>query len=195
MSKRRPSQRPSRPAPAPRAAAVSGSAASASTPPPPAAASETRLALQQLGVATAVVLGMVASTYLVPPLARFRPWVPGERVPLTEVVNISERRSFSIIQRKDGVATVAVTADIDSEVTKSQDVLDRLEAGGVDVAVISQGNDDSGLGASPETDPHTAANIRCCCSFASVIKDLRNRDGERDADDFHAISDAMEDSP
>ncbi|MCB1528559.1 MAG: efflux RND transporter permease subunit [Hyphomicrobiaceae bacterium] len=50
----------------------------------------------------------------------------GERVPLTEVVNISERRSFSIIQRKDGVATVAVTADIDSEVTKSQDVLDRL---------------------------------------------------------------------
>ncbi|MCB9627826.1 MAG: hypothetical protein H6725_10680 [Sandaracinaceae bacterium] len=88
MSKRRPSQRPSRPAPAPRAAAVSGSAASASTPPPPAAASETRLALQQLGVATAVVLGMVASTYLVPPLARFRPWVPGERVPLT---HMSER--------------------------------------------------------------------------------------------------------
>lgn len=50
----------------------------------------------------------------------------GERVPLTEVVHITERRSFSIIQRKDGVRTVAVTADIDSEVTKSQEVLDRL---------------------------------------------------------------------
>ncbi|MCB1503536.1 MAG: efflux RND transporter permease subunit [Hyphomicrobiaceae bacterium] len=50
----------------------------------------------------------------------------GERVPLTEVVSVSERRSFSIIQRKDGVRTVAVTADIDSEITKSQEVLDRL---------------------------------------------------------------------
>lgn len=50
----------------------------------------------------------------------------GDRVPLTEVVTIAERRSFSIIQRKDGVRTVGVTADVDSEVTKSQDVLDRL---------------------------------------------------------------------
>lgn len=50
----------------------------------------------------------------------------GDRVPLTEAVNITERRSFSIIQRKDGVRTVAVTADIDSEITKSQEVLDRL---------------------------------------------------------------------
>ncbi len=50
----------------------------------------------------------------------------GERVPLTEAVTITERRSFSIIQRKDGVRTVAVTADIDSEITKSQEVLDRL---------------------------------------------------------------------
>ena len=50
----------------------------------------------------------------------------GERVPLSEIVTISERRSFSIIQRKDGVRTVGVTADVDAEVTKSQDVLDRL---------------------------------------------------------------------
>lgn len=50
----------------------------------------------------------------------------GERVPLTEVVTVTERRSFSIIQRKDGIRTVTVTADIDSEVTKSQEVLDRL---------------------------------------------------------------------
>jgi multidrug efflux pump subunit AcrB len=50
----------------------------------------------------------------------------GDRVPLTEVVSITERRSFSIIRRKDGVRTVAVTGDVDSEVTKSQEVLDRL---------------------------------------------------------------------
>ena len=50
----------------------------------------------------------------------------GERVPLIEVVAIEERRTFSIVQRKDGIRTVAVTADIDSDVTKSQDVLARL---------------------------------------------------------------------
>lgn len=52
----------------------------------------------------------------------------GERVPLTEVVSVTERRSFSIIQRKDGIRTVTVTADVDSEVIKSQDVLDRIAA-------------------------------------------------------------------
>ncbi|MBL8566006.1 MAG: efflux RND transporter permease subunit [Hyphomicrobiaceae bacterium] len=51
----------------------------------------------------------------------------GDRVPLTEIVDIEERRSYSVIQRKDGVRTVAVTADVDSEVTKSQDVIDRLK--------------------------------------------------------------------
>lgn len=50
----------------------------------------------------------------------------GDRVPLTEVVDIQERQSYSVVQRKDGVRTVAVTADVDSEVTKSQDVIDRL---------------------------------------------------------------------
>lgn len=60
-------------------------------------------------------------------LERFYLTTPrGERVPLTEAVTITERRIFSIIQRKDGVRTVAVTADIDSEVTKSQQVLARL---------------------------------------------------------------------
>jgi len=52
----------------------------------------------------------------------------GERVPLTEAVSIEERRTFAIVQRKDGVRTVSVTGDIDSEVTKSQDVLSRLAA-------------------------------------------------------------------
>lgn len=50
----------------------------------------------------------------------------GDRVPLTEVVTIAERRTFSIVQRRDGVRTVAVTADVDSEITTSQVVLARL---------------------------------------------------------------------
>ena len=50
----------------------------------------------------------------------------GKRVPLSEVVTIKERRSFSLVQRRDGVRTVSVTADIDSDVTTTAEVLARL---------------------------------------------------------------------
>ncbi|MGH1419237.1 MAG: efflux RND transporter permease subunit [Hyphomicrobiaceae bacterium] len=50
----------------------------------------------------------------------------GDRVPLSEVVTLKERRSFSIVQRRDGVRAVSVTGNIDTEVTKSEQVLERL---------------------------------------------------------------------
>lgn len=51
----------------------------------------------------------------------------GTRVPLKEIVTISERRTFAIIQRKDGVTTVAVTGDIDPDVNTVQDALSQVE--------------------------------------------------------------------
>ena len=53
----------------------------------------------------------------------------GRRVPLTEVVTVREKAGFSIIQRRDGVRTVAVTADVDPKVTDVVDVTERLQAG------------------------------------------------------------------
>lgn len=53
----------------------------------------------------------------------------GVRVPLTEVVSLSEKAGFSIIQRKDGLRTVAVTGNIDGDVTSLPDVLEGLKAG------------------------------------------------------------------
>ncbi len=52
----------------------------------------------------------------------------GDRVPMSEVVTLKERRSFSIVQRRDGVRAVSVTANVDTEVTKSEAVLARLRA-------------------------------------------------------------------
>jgi len=52
----------------------------------------------------------------------------GVRVPLTEIVDISERRTFAIVQRKDGIRTLAVTGDIDPDVTSTQEVVARLDA-------------------------------------------------------------------
>lgn len=52
----------------------------------------------------------------------------GVRVPLTEVVTLSEKAGFSIIQRKDGLRTVSITGNIDAEVTSLDDVLAGLKA-------------------------------------------------------------------
>ncbi|MEO0797958.1 MAG: efflux RND transporter permease subunit [Pseudomonadota bacterium] len=51
-----------------------------------------------------------------------------ERVPLTEIVTIRESQNFSLIQRRDGVRTVAVTADLDTEVMTTGAAIERLEA-------------------------------------------------------------------
>ncbi|MFQ5626235.1 MAG: efflux RND transporter permease subunit, partial [Methyloligellaceae bacterium] len=47
--------------------------------------------------------------------------------PLSEVVTFREKAGFSIIQRVDGLRTVAVTGDIDATVTTVADVLGKLE--------------------------------------------------------------------
>ena len=52
----------------------------------------------------------------------------GEWVPVDEVVDITEKAGFSIIQRKDGVRTVAVTADLDLEIASTPETIERLEA-------------------------------------------------------------------
>ncbi len=53
----------------------------------------------------------------------------GTRVPLTEIVSITERQNFSIVQRIEGARTVAVTADLDTEIATTEEVVARLEAG------------------------------------------------------------------
>ena len=51
----------------------------------------------------------------------------GDRVPLSEVVTFREKAGFSVIQRVDGLRTVAVTGNIDANVTTVPDVLGKLE--------------------------------------------------------------------
>lgn len=50
----------------------------------------------------------------------------GARVPLNEIVSIRETQGFSVIQRRDGVRTVSVTADIDQDVTNTPKVVAQL---------------------------------------------------------------------
>ena len=50
----------------------------------------------------------------------------GVFVPLTEVVSLEERNTFSVILRRDGVTTIAVLADVDTAVTTPQAVTERI---------------------------------------------------------------------
>ncbi len=51
----------------------------------------------------------------------------GQWIPVDEAVKLSERTGFSLIQRKDGVRTVSVTADLDTDVTSTPEIIERLE--------------------------------------------------------------------
>lgn len=51
----------------------------------------------------------------------------GPFVPLSEVVALSERSTFSTILRRDGATSIAVTADVDDTVTTPQAVADELQ--------------------------------------------------------------------
>ncbi|MXN65971.1 MMPL family transporter [Stappia sp. GBMRC 2046] len=53
----------------------------------------------------------------------------GEFVPLSEVVRLSDRQGFSVIQRRDGKTTVSVTADVDREVTSNIEIVRDLSSG------------------------------------------------------------------
>ena len=48
-------------------------------------------------------------------------------MPLTEVVSISDRQGFSSIQRFDGKTTIAVTADVDSQVVTATELVAELD--------------------------------------------------------------------
>ncbi len=53
----------------------------------------------------------------------------GEFVPLTDVVSLTERQGFSAIQRLDGKTIVSITADLDTDVTTTEDAIALLNDG------------------------------------------------------------------
>ncbi|WP_420394379.1 efflux RND transporter permease subunit [Acuticoccus sp.] len=52
----------------------------------------------------------------------------GKFVPASEVVEVEERNTFSLILRRDGVVTVAVTADVDPDIITPQALTERVAA-------------------------------------------------------------------
>ncbi len=80
---------------------------------------EEEITVRVLRAQDTVGVGALRNSYLQTP--------EGVRVPLLEVVAIVERKNFSIIRRRDGLRTVSVTADLDTEIATTEDVVARLE--------------------------------------------------------------------
>ena len=51
----------------------------------------------------------------------------GGRVALTDVVDVTERQTFALIQRREGKTTVSITADVDDKIASTTQVVNRLE--------------------------------------------------------------------
>ncbi|GGE92945.1 efflux RND transporter permease subunit [Stappia taiwanensis] len=65
----------------------------------------------------------------------------GEYVPLLEVVTLSERQGFSVIQRRDGRITVSVSAEVDPEVSSSIKIIEDLSDGKIQAIADRHGVD------------------------------------------------------
>ena len=63
----------------------------------------------------------------------------GEFAALSEIVEIDERQGFAAIERIDGRAAVSVTADLDTDVTTTEEAVAQLEAAGLPGIVASAG--------------------------------------------------------
>lgn len=52
----------------------------------------------------------------------------GDRVPLREVVSVTERQNFALVIRRDGIRTVSVTANLNTDVMTTEVAVAKLEA-------------------------------------------------------------------
>jgi multidrug efflux pump subunit AcrB len=94
----------------------------------------------------------------------------GAFVPLSEVVDMTERQGFSAIQRRDGRSTISVTGDIDTAVTTTGGVVEQLTAGGgLDLVAANHGVTYS-FGGRSEEQENAFADLRLGVAVAlSVI--------------------------
>lgn len=70
----------------------------------------------------------------------------GNDVPLMEIVALDERQGFSAIQRSNGRTTISVTADINTEVTTTDEVVEFLVESGEMDALAAKYNLEYGFG-------------------------------------------------
>lgn len=74
----------------------------------------------------------------------------GAFVPLTEIVNLEDQQGFSAIQRRDGMTSVSVTADVDFEITSNSEIEAVLQADELQIIAAQHGVDFSFSGRSEE---------------------------------------------
>jgi multidrug efflux pump subunit AcrB len=92
----------------------------------------------------------------------------GRNVNLSEVVSFVEQQAFSVIQRFDGKLAVSVVANVDSDVTTADEVLEALRAGPLPALEAKYGITSTFEGRA-ETQRRTFADLRIGALLALVL--------------------------
>lgn len=92
----------------------------------------------------------------------------GVFVPLSEVVSISERQGFSVIQRRNGATTISVTADVDSDITNTNAILLELEESELE-AIATRFGVDYRLAGSAEDQQRSFGDLRMGTLLALAV--------------------------
>ncbi len=84
----------------------------------------------------------------------------GNRVPLTEVVDLAEAQGFSAIQRQDGKTTISVTGEVDIAVNTTDGVVELLTASGALDTVARKYGIEYSFGGRSQEQEETFADLR-----------------------------------
>ncbi len=88
----------------------------------------------------AIRVSMVANHAGAGALRNFELWSPaGQFVPLTEVVELTEKQGFSAIQRVDGRGVIGITGDLDTNVTTTEAAIKLLTDGQLPAIALKYG--------------------------------------------------------
>lgn len=93
----------------------------------------------------------------------------GQFVPLTEIVDLSERQGFASIKRRDGKTTISVSGDIDDNVSTTDKVTETLVAAGELAAITAKHDVTFSFGGRTEEQRNAFADLRLGAIVAVVV--------------------------
>lgn len=93
----------------------------------------------------------------------------GQFVPLTEIVDLSERQGFASIKRRDGKTTISVSGDIDDNVSTTDKVTETLTAAGELASIAVKHDVTFSFGGKSEEQKNAFADLQLGAIVAVVV--------------------------
>ncbi|WP_162654237.1 efflux RND transporter permease subunit [Lentilitoribacter sp. Alg239-R112] len=93
----------------------------------------------------------------------------GQFVPLTEIVDLSERQGFASIKRRDGKTTISVSGDIDNNVSTTDKVTETLTSAGELASIAAKHGVTYSFGGRSEEQKNAFSDLRLGAIIAIIV--------------------------